>query len=57
MAERGRPPKPEAERKTANMKIPLTDDEKEAIERAARDRDEKPVTWARTVLLRAAKRK
>jgi hypothetical protein len=56
MAERGRPPKPEAERKTANMKIPLTDDEKEAIESAAKARKAKPVTWAREVLLRAAKR-
>jgi hypothetical protein len=54
---RGRPPKPPDERKTASMKIPLADDEKGLIETAARSRGEKPVTWARDVLLRAAKRK
>ncbi len=56
MTMRGRPPKPADERKTANMKIPLADDEKELIERAAQARGAKPVTWARDVLLRAAKR-
>jgi hypothetical protein len=55
--QRGRPPKPADERKTASMKIPLTDEEKGAIELAAKARDAKPVTWARDVLLRAAKRK
>ena len=54
---RGRPPKPPDERKTASMKIPLADDEKDLIERAAQASDAKPVTWARDVLLRAAKRK
>jgi hypothetical protein len=39
------------------MKIPLADVEKELIETAARARSAKPVTWARDVLLRAAKRK
>ncbi len=39
------------------MKIPLADGEKELIETAARATSEKPVTWAREVLLRAAKRK
>ena len=57
MNERGRPPKAPADRKTANMKIPLTESEKEAIELAAKSRDAKPVTWAREVLLRAAKRR
>jgi hypothetical protein len=57
MAERGRPPKAEADRRTANMKIPLTDREKEVIERAASTDSAKPVTWAREVLLRAAKRR
>lgn len=38
------------------MKLPLADDEKTLIEQAARSRDEKPVTCARDVLLRAAKR-
>jgi len=57
MGERGRPPKPADERKTASMKIPLTEGEKERIEQAATARGDKPVTWARDVLLRAAKRK
>jgi hypothetical protein len=39
------------------MKIPLTDDEKGAIEQAAKSRAAKPVTWAREVLLKAASRK
>ena len=53
----GRPPKPPDERKTASMKIPLAGDEKELIERAALADDAKPVTWARDLLLRAAKRR
>ncbi len=57
MAERGRPPKQASERKTASMKIPLTEEEKGVIEHAANVNDAKPVTWAREVLLRAAKRK
>jgi hypothetical protein len=56
-AERGRPPKPAAERKSASMKIPLTDKEKRSIEQAASADGAKPVTWARDVLLRAAKRR
>jgi hypothetical protein len=52
-----RPKKPPEERKTASMKIPLADDEKGLIQAAARATSEKPVTWAREVLLRAAKRK
>jgi len=54
---RGRPPKPPDERKTASMKLPLTAEEKERIERAARVDNEKPVTWSRGVLLRAAMRR
>jgi len=57
MTERGRPPKHASERKTASMKIPLTADEKGEIMDAARFGNAKPVTWAREVLLRAAKRK
>ena len=41
---RGRPPKTPEDRKTANMKIPLAD-------------GVKPVTWARDMLLKAAKRR
>jgi hypothetical protein len=38
------------------MLLPLSDDEKALTERAAVTDDAKPVTWARDVLLRAAKR-
>lgn len=54
---RGRPPKEPHERKTASMLIPLTDAEKQQIQSAAEADDAKPVTWAREVLLRAAKRR
>jgi hypothetical protein len=54
--ERGRPPKQADERKTASMKIPLTDEEKREIMQAATCADSKPVTWARETLLKAAKR-
>lgn len=54
---RGRPPKKPSERKTAAMLIPMTDEEKALIERAAEGDDAKPVTWARETLLRAAKRR
>ena len=53
----GRPPKAPEDRRTESMKIPLTADEKAAIERGAVADDAKPVTWARDVLLRAAKRR
>lgn len=56
MIKRGRPPKKLKDRKTASMKLPLTGVEKVAIEQAAKAQDAKPVTWAREVLLRAAKR-
>jgi hypothetical protein len=39
------------------MKIPLTEDEKAEIDRAARSGGDKPVTWARDTLLKAAKRR
>jgi len=57
MTERGRPPKQASECKTASMKIPLTEEEKGAIMGAAQSDNAKPVTWAREVLLRAAKRR
>jgi hypothetical protein len=53
----GRPPKPANERKTAAMLIPMTDAEREQIRTAAEADEAKPVTWARDVLLRAAKRR
>jgi len=57
MNTRGRPPKKPEDRRTSNMKIPLTDEEKETIERAAIADGAKPVTWARDVLLKAAKKR
>jgi hypothetical protein len=53
----GRPPKKASERKTSAMLIPMTEDEREQIQAAAESEDAKPVTWAREVLLRAAKRR
>lgn len=56
-AMRGRPPKAPEDRRTDNMKIPLTEAEKRAIQEAARSDQEKPVTWARDILIKAAKRR
>ena len=53
----GRPPKKAADRKTDEIKIPLTSAEKELIQAAAQSDDAKPVTWAREVLLRTARRR
>jgi hypothetical protein len=57
MGNRGRPPKAPKERRTEDMKIPLTAAEKLQIQSAADSDDAKPVTWAREALLRAAKRR
>jgi hypothetical protein len=53
----GRPPKKPSERKTAGMLIPMTEVEREQIHAAAEADESKPTTWARDVLLRAAKRR
>lgn len=52
--ERGRPPKADDERKDNVLRIRMTQDEREALDLAA---DGKTSSWARGVLLRAAKRK
>ena len=57
MTDRGRPPKDPEDRKTASMKLPMTEAEKQLIEQAATVDDAKPVTWARDLLLKAAKRR
>jgi hypothetical protein len=57
MGNRGRPPKAPEERRTEDMKIPLSEAEKQQIQAAAESGGEKPVTWARNALLRAAKRR
>jgi hypothetical protein len=54
---RGRPPKPPDERKETSMRIPMTEAEKAEIERAAQVDGGKPITWAREILLKAAKRR
>lgn len=54
---RGRPPKAPEDRRTLDMKIPLTEAEKQQLQDAAESSGEKPVTWAREALLRAAKRR
>lgn len=52
--ERGRPPKPDDERKSAQLRIRLTAEERAVLDRAAGG---KTSTWARETLLKAAKRK
>ena len=52
--ERGRPPKADDERKDNVLRIRMTQDERETLDHAA---DGKTSSWARDVLLRAAKRK
>ena len=50
----GRPPKPPGDRKDAELRIRLTEAEREELDRAA---GQDTSTWAREVLLRAAKRR
>lgn len=50
----GRPPKPPAERQAARLEIRMTEAELTLIERAAGG---KTSTWARQVLVRAARRR
>jgi len=51
---RGRPPKPPEDRKAAQLRIRLTEEERAELDRAAGGNTS---TWAREVLLRAAKRR
>jgi len=50
---RGRPEKPPEERKTAELRIRLTETQRAELDSAA---GQDTSTWARDVLLRAAKR-
>ena len=52
---RGRPPKRPQERQATVLQIGLTAAESRLIERAAGD--QRPVAWARGVLVRAARRR
>jgi hypothetical protein len=53
----GRPPKAPEDRRDDDVKIPLTTAEKAAIWEAAEGDGEKPITWSRKILLKAAKRR
>ena len=53
----GRPPKAPEDRRDADIKIPLTDAEKQMIWDAAEVDGAKPITWCRETLLRAVRRK
>ncbi|MEM8782211.1 MAG: hypothetical protein AAGE65_05070 [Planctomycetota bacterium] len=52
----GRPNKPESERRTHRFQIRLSEAERELIEAAAEAKDQTASDWARTLLLKAAKR-
>ena len=52
----GRPPKKPEDRRDTSMRIPMTEAEKQAIEDGAGAIGEKPITWARETLLKAAQR-
>jgi hypothetical protein len=52
--ERGRPPKPDEDRRSAELRIRLTDEEREKLDDFAGG---KTSTWARELLLKAATRK
>lgn len=53
----GRPPKKTEDKRTEGMKIPLSESEKDLIKNAAAADESKPVTWARDILIFAAKRR
>jgi uncharacterized protein (DUF1778 family) len=52
--DRGRPPKSDEDRRSAELRIRLTEDEREILDEAAGG---KTSTWARELLLKAASRK
>ena len=51
---RGRPAKPDDDRKDVDLRIPVTADQKELVAEAARHVGEDMAAWARPILLRAA---
>ena len=53
----GRPKLPPDEVRKTDIKIPLSEAEKELIKLAASVDDEKPVTWSRKIIMDAAKRR
>jgi uncharacterized protein (DUF1778 family) len=53
--ERGRPPKPPEERKTAELRIRLTREQREKIDAQAEVAGEESSTWARNILMSVCK--
>jgi hypothetical protein len=54
---RGRPAKDPSDRKTVDLRIPVTADQKQLIVEATRDEPDGLAAWARALLLAAARRK
>jgi hypothetical protein len=53
---RGRPPKPEEDRKTVDLRIPVTPEQKEIVAEAMRLEKTEMAGWARELLLAAAEK-
>ena len=53
----GRPPKPPEQRKSSELRIRLTEADRGTLDEAAHSKGAETSTWAREVLLKAAKRK
>jgi uncharacterized protein (DUF1778 family) len=51
---RGRPPKADGERKAKDLRIPVTDEQKELVAEAMRLSGQDMATWARPILLAEA---
>jgi hypothetical protein len=52
---RGRPPKPKSERRANVLRILLTEAERKALDRLAKEKSFDTSTWARSVLLEQLK--
>jgi len=52
----GRPPKSPEDRKTDQLRVPLTPEQKESLREAAERSGSEMTAWARSVLLKAAER-
>jgi hypothetical protein len=50
-----RPPKDKSERKDYDLRVPLTDAQRQLIEEASRAAELDKAAWARAILLRAAR--
>jgi hypothetical protein len=53
---KGRPPKDPRLKMDTDLRIPLTAEQKETLQRATRDEPDGMAAWARDVLLKAAKK-